>query len=299
VSGGTGAAYALLEVVRPGPLALIEDGGRPGLGAMGVSPSGAADRGAFLLGARLLGQGPQQAAIECLGGGLVLRARSSVSMTLTGAPCAATSGGHPVGHAAPFLLESGTELRLERPSGGLRTYVSVRGGITVDDVLGSRSHDTLSRLGPPVLQTGQLLPVGHPLGDPLVDVAPVPVPAGGLVTLDALPGPRGDWLDDPAALTGQVWTVRPDSDRVGLRLRGEPLLRSATRRQDELPSEGVMRGGVQVPSDGQPVVFGPDHPVTGGYPVVAVLTEASSDRAAQLVPGQEVRLRLLGSPGRT
>src|SRR5690349_16303960 len=109
------AAYALLEVVSPGLLALVEDGGRPGLGSMGVSPSGAADLGAFLLGARLLGQGPRQAAIECFGGGLVLRAGSAVTVALTGAPCGATSGGRPVGHAAPFLLARGTELRLDRP----------------------------------------------------------------------------------------------------------------------------------------------------------------------------------------
>jgi biotin-dependent carboxylase-like uncharacterized protein len=297
-SDGTGAApaaYALLEVVETGPLALVEDRGRTGLGSIGVSPSGAADLGAFALGARLLGQGPEQAAIECLGG-LVLRARTAVTVALTGAPCPTTSGGRGVGHAAPFLLAAGDELRLGRPTHGLRTYVSVRGGFVVDEVLESRSRDTLSQLGPPPLAVGQLLPVGHPVGDPLVDVAPVPAPATGLVTLEALPGPRLDWLEGGDALTRTTWTVGPDSDRVGLRLHGDPLSRTASHESAELPSEGVTRGAVQVPADGQPVVFGADHPVTGGYPVVAVLTQESSDRAAQLVPGQPVRLRLLGSP---
>jgi biotin-dependent carboxylase-like uncharacterized protein len=297
VNGGDDAAYGVVEVVETGPLALIEDGGRTGFGALGVGPSGAADLGAFGLGARLLGQELDQAAIECLGGGLVLRARTSVTAVLTGAGVQAFCGDSPVGHAAPFLLPAGADLRLGRPAQGLRTYVSVRGGVTVPRVLGSRSHDTLSGLGPPPLVRGQLLPVGHPLGDPLVDVAPVELPSTGLVILDALPGPRLAWLDDPGALTSVAWTVGADSDRVGLRLQGEALLRTASRRGVELPSEGVVRGGVQVPADGQPLVFGADHPVTGGYPVVAVLTGESSDRAAQLVPGQTVRIRLLGSPG--
>ena len=288
-------AYALLEVVATGPLALIEDAGRPGLGAMGVSRSGAADRGAFELGARLLGQGVGQAAIECLGGGLVLRARDSVTVALTGAPTEAMLDGTPVGHEAPFLLPAGAQLVLGRPMAGLRTYVSVRGGIAVEPELGSRSHDTLSQLGPAPLRAGQLLPVGHPLGNPGVDVAPVRLPQSGLVVLDALPGPRLDWLAHPADLPASEWSVGSDSDRVGVRLHGEGLRRHAAREGQEVPSEGVLRGAVQVPADGQPVLFGADHPVTGGYPVVAVLTARSADLAAQLVPGQRVRLRLVGT----
>jgi biotin-dependent carboxylase-like uncharacterized protein len=216
-----------------------------------------------------------------------------VTVALTGAPAAATVDGSPVGHCAPFLLAAGQTLRLGRPTAGLRTYLSVRGGILGEPVLGSRSHDTLARLGPPPLERGRLLAVGHPVGDPEVDVAPVPLPATGSVTLDALPGPRLDWLEQPSALEATSWSVGADSDRVGVRLHGTPLARAGSVRASEMPSEGVMRGAVQLPADGQPVLFGADHPVTGGYPVVAVLTAVASDRAAQLVPGQLVRVRLV------
>jgi allophanate hydrolase subunit 2 len=170
--------------------------------------------------------------------------------------------------------------------------VSVRGGIAVEPELGSRSHDTLSQLGPAPLRAGQLLPVGHPLGNPGVDVAPVRLPQSGLVALDALPGPRLDWLAHPADLTTPEWSVGSDSDRVGVRTTAEtPLARSVAR---ELPSEGVETGSLQVPPEGFPVLFLADHPVTGGYPVVAVLTPSSIDLAAQLRPGDPLRFRILG-----
>jgi biotin-dependent carboxylase-like uncharacterized protein len=296
VSRGEPAAYAHLEVVDTGPLALVQDGGRAGLASMGVSPSGAADRGAFELGARLLGQGPRQAAVECLTGGLALRAHGSVTVALTGARVTLTVDAVPMGYAAPFLVRDGQLLRLARPAEGLRSYVSVRGGIDVEPVLGSRSHDTLSELGPAPLTAGQLLPVGRALGDPPLDAAPVRSPSGGLVELAVLPGPRWEWLDDPASLTTPVWLTAAASDRVGVRLEGPALARSPRHRAVEVPSEGVVRGAVQLPANGQPVVFLADHPVTGGYPVVAVLTRRAADQAAQLVPGQPVRLRFATSP---
>lgn len=288
----TGALHAELEVLETGPLALLEDLGRPGLGAYGVARSGAADRSSFLLGARLLGQGPAHAAIEVTYGGLVVRARGSVTVVLTGAPAPATVDDQPAPHAAPFLLRAGQVLRLGPPPTGLRTYLSVRGGFAVRAVLGSRATDTLSGMGPPPLQPGDVLPVEPPVGEPTVDVAPVALPTDGLVELRAVPGPHDDWLADPLGLERQTWAVSARSDRVGVRLEGSPLEWHADRQGAELASEGLVRGAVQVPPGGQPVLFLADHPVTGGYPVVAVVVDADVDRAAQAVPGQQVRLHL-------
>jgi allophanate hydrolase subunit 2 len=109
-----------------------------------------------------------------------------------------------------------------------------------------------------------------------------------VVVLPATAGPRAERLDDESRrLETQVGTVTPDSNRVALRLDGEPLVVGAA---GEMPSEGLVLGAVQVPHDGRPVVFGPDHPVTGGYPVVAVLTSEGIARAAQCRPGDRVRL---------
>lgn len=295
-----GAAPArALEVVKAGALMLVQDTGRPGLAAIGVSRSGAADRSAYGLGARLLGHevpagGGGRAALEVLMGGCQLRARGDLAVALTGAPARATVDGVPVAFNAVVQLRDGQVLRVGVPTRGLRTYLSVRGGIDVPEVLGSRSTDTLAHLGPDPVTDGTVLPVGdtHGLAAPTVDAAAVAAdPPEGALVLDLLPGPRADWLADPAALWGTSWTVTQDSDRVGVRLDGGDLARHPDTAGVELPSEGAVRGTVQVPPNGKPVLFLADHPVTGGYPSVAVLTAESADLAAQARPGQRVRLR--------
>ena len=286
-----------LEVVATGPLALVEDLGRLGYAAVGVGRCGAADRAAYLLAGRLLGEPVGRAAVEVTLGGLVVRARGSLTVVVTGAAAPATVDGRPVGHAAPVHLPDGAVLALGMPPTGLRSYLAVRGGIDLDPVLGSRSSDTLSGIGPSPLAVGQMLPVGEPgPGGPTLDVAPVATPEGGSVELAVLPGPRVDWLADARALVAVPWTVSAHSDRVGMRLLGPSLSRAEQWSGAELPSEGVVLGGIQVPADGRPIVFLADHPVTGGYPVVAVLRAADVDRAAQCRPGQTVRLRWAVGP---
>ena len=153
-------------------------------------------------------------------------------------------------------------------------------------VLGSRSTDLLSGLGPPPLRASQELPVGRP-GPPLPGVDLVP-PSQPRKTLRVTAGPRRDWFTEQAwdDLVHQPWTVTPEGNRVGVRLTGTTLTRRITA---ELPSEGLLRGAVQVPASGEPLIFLADHPVTGGYPVIAVLSGQDADQAAQLRPGDRVR----------
>jgi biotin-dependent carboxylase-like uncharacterized protein len=281
-----------LEVLASGPLALIQDSGRPGLAAMGVGRSGAADRGSFQLGARLVAQDYTAAGIEVTFGGLAIRAHGDVMVALTGAPAPADVDGAEVAYLAPFILKDGHTLRLATPPAGLRTYLSVRGGVDVPAVLGSRATDVLSGLGPALLKVGDILPVGPvPLTLPNIDVAPRSPMTNGPVVVRALLGPRADWLADPRQLAG-TWTVSGRSDRVGIRLEGRPLQRHDSKRGQELFSEGVVRGSIQVPPGGEPVLFLADHPVTGGYPVAAVVREADVDLTAQAVPGQTLRILL-------
>jgi biotin-dependent carboxylase-like uncharacterized protein len=194
------------------------------------------------------------------------------------------------------VIRSGDEVRLGPPTSGLRTYVAVRGGFDVEPVLGSCATDTLSGLGPDALAPGVVLGVGTSASPmPGVDLAPVTDPEAGDVTVVVTPGPRLDWFHGDAwrALVEQPWTVTSDSNRVGLRLDGDALAR---KRDDELPSEGLVRGALQVPPSGKPVLFLADHPVTGGYPVIGYVDDADVDLCAQLRPGQRLRLRenLLG-----
>jgi biotin-dependent carboxylase-like uncharacterized protein len=283
----------VLTVLASGPLATVQDRGRSGFAAIGVPRSGAADAAAAGLANRLVGNDDAAAVLEVTAGGLRIRAERTVLVAVTGAPAAVTVDGRAAPFGAPSTLATGSVLGLGIPPAGLRTYVAVRGGIGVPPVLGSRSTDTLSGLGPAPLAPGDRLPVGDLAAEePFVDVAPVRPPSSAPV-LRVLPGPRRDWLDPAAwtALTTQEWAVTPDSNRVGLRLAGPELTRART---DELPSEGLVPGAVQVPPDGAPVLFLADHPVTGGYPVLAVVATADLPAAGQLRPGDSLRFRAIG-----
>lgn len=282
----------MIRIERVGPLATIQDLGRPGWYDSGVGVSGAADRSSLRLANRLVGNPEGAAGIEVLLGGLELSAQRHLTLAVTGAPAPAFVDGRPVGPSSVLELEEGQHLRLGLASAGLRSYVAVRGGIDTPPVLGSRSRDTMSGIGPDPLRPGDVLPVGAPPRTyPIVDVAPVPPPTTEPLIIHTVLGPRDDWFTAPATLFTGEWAISSDTDRIGARLdrrTGPPLRRRVT---DELPTEGVALGSIQVPPSGQPVVFLADHPITGGYPVLAVVVDAEVDAIAQARPGQVIRFR--------
>ncbi|MEV6630186.1 biotin-dependent carboxyltransferase family protein [Actinoplanes sp. NPDC051470] len=299
-----------MTVVRTGPRVVVKDLGRPGHGALGVAPSGAADRGALTRANALVGNPGWSAGLECTLGGLRVVFDFDAVVALTGSDASLLVDG--AAHASERVVEvaAGSVVQVGMPRRGVRSYLAVRGGIDVAPVLGSRSTDA-SGLGPARPAAGDELPIGAPprRGVGSADRRPAASPTPALGGSESSPpeplsgrsstgddhlilevdlGPRDDWFTDDAVATflGETYTVTPASDTVGLRLDGPALTRSRT---EELPSEGVVRGSVQVPPNGLPIIFQADHPVTGGYPVIAVLTPAAADRAAQLRPGQSVR----------
>ncbi|MGB9303361.1 MAG: 5-oxoprolinase/urea amidolyase family protein [Mycobacterium sp.] len=279
-----------LEILRTGPLAVVEDLGRPGLAHLGVSRSGAADRRSHTLANRLVANPDDRATIEVTFGGFAARVSGGdVDIAVTGADTNPEVDGKLFGTNSIHHVRNGQVISLGTPRAGLRTYLAVRGGVGVTPVLGSRSYDVKSSIGPSPLQAGDVLPVGEHADDyPELDQAPVAALSAHLVELLVVPGPRDNWLADPDALVHTVWMASNRSDRVGMRLEGRPLQHRWPDRQ--LPSEGATRGAIQVPPNGLPVILGPDHPVTGGYPVVGVVADEDIDRAAQVRPGQYVRL---------
>ena len=308
---GQSVSAPALTVVTTGPLATFQDLGRPGFAHLGVPRSGAADLPALRLANRLVGNPEGNAAVEVTLGGWSARATGRMLVAVTGPAVSVRVGGKDVGSHGAIPVHDGDLIEVFTPARGCRNYLAVRGGFDAPAELGSRSTDTLSGLGPAPLSVGDVLAVGTDEADwPATAFAPV----GGLpdvVDLIADPGPRDDRLIDPTALAVGRWTVTPASNRVGLRLDRpdpenpdpeNPALENPTpdhsplpRHRDDLPelrSEGVPLGGVQIPPAGRPVIFLADHPVTGGYPVVAVLTPESLWRAAQLTAGDVVRLRL-------
>ncbi|MET9832502.1 biotin-dependent carboxyltransferase family protein [Streptomyces sp. NPDC006385] len=277
-----------LAVVRAGALTTVQDLGRPGHAHLGVPRSGALDGPAAALVNRLVGNAPEAAVLEATLNGCAVRPRSAVTVAVGGAPCRVTVAGHPVAWGAPVRVPAGALLDVGPAVCGVRSYVAVSGGIAVEPVLGSRSTDLLSGLGPPPLADGTVLPLGRPTRlHARVDVAPQPAPPAELVLRVTL-GPRDDWFTPEAvdAFTSRAYSVSPASNRIGLRTEGPALERALTH---ELPSEGMVLGAVQVPPDGRPVVFLADHPTTGGYPVIAVVRAADLPAAAQAVPGTPVR----------
>lgn len=303
-AGHDSPASPALEVERVGLQALVVDAGRPGLAASGVPRSGPMDRTSLVAANVAVGNPPWAAALEVVDGGLALRSAGECVVALAGAPAPATATSDGAQRHRPpgaaFALRHGEVLSLAAPQRGLRTYLAVRGGLDVATVLGSRCTDTLSGLGPAPLAPGDVLAVGRAPATATAPAPPVPettAPAGtDVAVLRVVLGPRDDWFTPAAvgALTGQPWRVGARSDRVGLRLSAEQPLRRA--RDGEIPTEGVVTGALQVSPDGDLVLFAADHPVTGGYPVIAVVVDADLDRVGQLRPGADVRFALADPP---
>ncbi|WP_420820317.1 hypothetical protein [Specibacter cremeus] len=299
VASGGGSAASAVVVRSAGPQTTVQDLGRPGLADLGVTASGALDRGALRRANRLVGNDAGAATFETVLGGLVIEAVGPLVVAVTGAGATLTRT-TPDGDAvavptdAPLALATGDRLAVAAGP-GFRNYVAVRGGLDVPAVLGSRATDVLSGTGPAPLAAGARLPVaaarpGLAVGFP----EPPPPPPPEVTVLRYVAGPRDAWFDaGTSGLAGRDWTVAPESNRIGLRLAGRPLRRA---RAGELPSEGTVAGAIQVPPSGQPVLFLADHPVTGGYPVAGVVVSADLGKAAQLAPGARLRFTEIQPP---
>jgi biotin-dependent carboxylase-like uncharacterized protein len=237
----------------------------------------------------LCGNHPSAAGIEVLFGPLSLITEQACIIAVTGAAVDVRVDGVLQGENNAFEVRRGAQVSLSRAASGARAYISVRGGIAVPPVLGSRARDTLGGIGPDPLVAGDVLPIGDLAIDTVFfEVAPVRSPAAEIV-LSIAPGPHDDALDAAGwvALAQTAWQLDPRSDRIGYRLAGAALKAPAS----DLASFPVLPGCVQLPGDGRPVILGPDSGVTGGYPVLGVIDQRGLDALAQARPGAAVRLR--------
>lgn len=304
-SGADAASDAVARIVvdATGPQALIQDVGRPAVGSLGVGQAGAADVWGLAEANNAVGNHAGAAAVEFLLGNAKFTAQDDVTLALGGAvgPAQILQDGKAVGDAPvgeAFELAAGATLQIGFTTEGMRGYLAVKGGFAAEEVLGSRSTDTMSGLGPKPLAAGDVLCVLAPddggaeeQTDDVIEPVKYPI-AGEVTVLRYSPGPRDDWFG-PEGLEHfeeAVWEVSTESNRVGARLKpaegAEPLKRI---RSGELATEGMVPGALQVPPNGEPVLFLADHPVTGGYPVIGVVLEADIRLAAQLPPGALVQ----------
>lgn len=263
-----------LQVVSVGWSSTVQDAGRPGYAHLGVPPSGAVDPALATVLNRLVGNDPGAAVFETAGG-LELRADGTVLVASTVDPAARS-------------VNDGETIRVPADPRRAWQYLAVRGGLDVTAVLGSRSRDTLSAIGPD-LADGDRVPIGDEPArvPPAVDVVPLAELPG---RVRVSPGPRADWFEDDweDVLTTATWTVTASS-RIGVRLSGDIVRR---RERRELPSEGLVRGAIQVPPDADPVMMLADHPTTGGYPVIAVVHPDDVAIVAQHSAGRTIRFEM-------
>ncbi|MDE1906143.1 MAG: 5-oxoprolinase/urea amidolyase family protein [Rhodospirillales bacterium] len=293
-------ANAVQFTILAAPLpALLQDLGRFGEARQGVSISGALDRSALKSANRLVGNDEATACLE-LTAGISFRSNGAAVIGLAGAPrgirlCSAAGQVLRAEPYAPIALEAGDEITLTNAEAGMCSYLAVRGGFKIEKTLGSASRDTLSEIGPEPVGAGRVLAVREAANLTAVSLheasAFVFPKQGETVTLDLTLGPRADWFTEEALelLANTDWQVTPQSNRIGLRLNAATSL--ARIRMEELPSEAVVRGAVQVPTDGKPLLFLADHPLTGGYPVIGVVTEYHLNLAGQIPVGAKIRFR--------
>ena len=290
---------ALFTVTAPSLQTLIQDEGRLNQSKIGVGSAGAMDLSAMHSANRIVGNPSQTAVIEVLNGGLKAKVHRATVIAVTGA-ISTIRIKFSDGQSANFqsyqaiALDEGDEFFIQTPTSGLRNYLAVRGGIEVDPVLQSASFDSLAVLGPAPLKVGDTLYQGQVKTTHIsvTEVAKLNLPkVRDVVELDIVMGPRTDWFDTDSIerLCQQTWLVTQESNRVGLRLLGEhPLVRKITR---ELESEGTCIGALQIPPNGQPVLFMNDHPLTGGYPVIASVAKHHWDLVAQIPAGCQIKFR--------
>lgn len=271
-----------LEVLDPGLLTTIQDQGRPGYAHLGVPRSGALDQAALALANRLVGNPDGTAALETTLTGCTVRARGTQVVAVTGAFATVAVDGRPVAWGSRLVVPDGAMLRIGPAQGGARSVLAIAGGLDVIPVLGSRSRDTLSGMGPEPLTVGGFLPVAAGATD-AVPMEAVPFTAPHR-EIQILPGPHADWCD-PAEVAA-AWTVAPESNRVGLRLEGPPI----ARRPGEIASFPMVTGAVQLPPSGRPIILLADHATTGGYPVITVVVGDDLDACGQWRPGDQITL---------
>ncbi|KFC03292.1 allophanate hydrolase 2 subunit 2 [Trabulsiella guamensis ATCC 49490] len=278
----------MLKIIRAGLYASIQDTGRYGLRQSGVSHCGALDKPALITANLLVGNAANAAAIEITLGQMTVEFERDVWFALTGAGCEAQLDGKPVWSGWRQQAHAGQRLVLKRPLHGIRSYLAVSGGFDVPEVMGSRSTDLkvgIGGLDGRRLEDGDRLAIG-----PSTRTFSQPTGVKQLLTsnrIRALPGPEYHEFDTASqeAFWRSPWQLSPQSNRMGYRLKGQPLVRTTQR---ELLSHGLLPGVVQVPHNGQPIVLMSDAQTTGGYPRIACIIDADMYQLAQIPLGQPV-----------
>ncbi len=301
-TGGPAAALATVQVLEPGLFTTVQDLGRSGFGAFGLTTSGAADAFAHRVANRLVGNADGRATLEVTAAGPRLRFLRGAEFAVTGAEFELSLDGEPVPGRTVIRAEEGQELRFGRLGRGFRAYLALAGGVDVPPVMGSRStlhRAGLGGFGGRPLRRGDVLSAGAVAAWAGSD-GPAPLgtaPREWFGYLDecvvrVVPGPQDYLFAGLEPLFAGEYRVKPDSDRMGVRLDG-PVLQAPGGH--DIISDGIALGSVQVPADGHPIVMLADHHTAGGYPKPATVITGDLRVLAQKKPGEKARFAAVGA----
>jgi KipI family sensor histidine kinase inhibitor len=290
-----------VTVLRPGLFTTVQDSGRWGYQTLGVPVSGPMDYAAHRVANALVGNTPDAATLEMTWTGPDLRFESAARIAVAGADLQVTIDGVPLSADGTAAVPPGTVLRCGERRKGTRAYLAVDAGIAVPTALGSRATHVVSGLGGidgRPLKAGDRLTLGPaPAGSSRSPMAPprrlphVEIVSGGGARVRVMTGPQANRFDASTIdlLQRARYTISPQSDRMGYRLRGPAL---PAPRGEDMISDATFTGGLQVPASGDPILLMADRQTTGGYPQIAVVITADLPVAGQLGPGDWVEFQV-------
>jgi biotin-dependent carboxylase-like uncharacterized protein len=281
-----------IRVVKPGLFTTVQDRGRYGYAHLGISPAGAADALSLRIGNLLVGNDEYASALEMTLLGPTLEFEDAAIVAVSGANCECKLGGTAISPNVAVEASAGSVLQCGATLNGARCYLAVQGAIDVPRVMSSSSTDVRGRFGGCEgrrLRSGDVLRIGKHGRSPVRRV-----PAGALQALQRegpiriTGGAQQDWFSTGtyARFLGTPYVVSEQSDRAGLRLKGDAVI---VRERKQLLTDGIPLGAIQVPQDGQPIILFVDQQTTGGYPKIANVIAADMHRIGQLRPRDEVR----------
>jgi antagonist of KipI len=288
-----------LLVIKPGLLTTVQDLGRYGHQASGVPVAGPMDVFSHRLANQLLGNDVEAATLEITLLGPELMVEADTTMAIAGAQFEVACDDRPVALNSSFTIQRGQRLKFGRIAGGARAYLAVAGGIQTDPVLGSRATHLVSHMGGfsgRALMPGDRVPIAGDAGPrPVRKAVGFTLPTKGRAVLRVIAGPQADWFQADAlkTISGVSFRISPQSNRMGYRLQGPPLVRA---REGELISEPVGLGAIQVPSAGEPILLMADRQTAGGYPKIGYVISADLPLAGQLAPGDFIEFHLCSQP---
>lgn len=288
----------LFEVLEPGMLTVVEDGGRWGFSRFGVPPSGAADPFSFRAANLLVGNREGEACLEITLMGLSLKVLGEGVIAITGGDFSPMLNGEALEMWRSHLVIGGDILTFKRVRSGCRAYLAAWGGISVPEVMGSKSTYLSGKFGGlegRALKRGDRLRVRNsspPLSRLGIRFPGDWIPSFGKeITVRVIPGPEDDHFTEMGLQTfsSSLYKVTPHSDRMGIRLEG-PKIERRPDVEESIISEGLLPGAIQVPGDGRPIIILTDL-VTGGYTKIATVISTDLPMVAQLKPGDKVGFR--------